>query len=503
MRYGLFYLLFPVLSLSGGDMEYGKLRIFYSTAIDSFDPMQSDRFDLMFYHKNIYATLVSNFRLGKIEPMVAESWQVSEDGKEWIFKIREGLKFTNGESITAKAVYESFKRFVWLTRNNKTRFQESLYNIEKWENYKHNPDFIKLDNNKIVFKFSKRPYNLFETISQPMFSIVHSSCYDENGNWKDKNCYIGSGQYEIVERNENRLLLRNRHIYPEVNNSPEYLEIVYISEYGNNYLSAIIDNKADFTIAQSFEFEYEIREKLKQKKFIITSRPKLNMRFIELNYRKAPFNNKELRQTVRDFLLYEMYKEKDYEIDPSFIPKGGIGYLKFGIKKPEIKKKYEIDDKVQFLKLKTGLNLTKKVYSIMSKILAKLNIKSEDIVMDKMGIFLNRRKNGEFDVMALTSGILIVDPWADLRLMFMSDVGARIPDPSGRIHLLVEKADKTTNPENRRKIAEEINRIIYDEAAVITYIHTSMDYVHRDFIDLSEVNLFSDPIEFRCISVNK
>lgn len=123
--------------------------------------------------------------------------------------------------------------------------------------------------------------------------------------------------------------MKNRHTYPEVKNSPECLEIVYRAEYGNNYVSAVIDNKADFTIIQSFEFEREIREKLKQRKFITTSRPKLNMRFIELNYRKDPFNNKELRQTVRDLFLYKISKEKYYEVDPSFIPKGGIGYIKF------------------------------------------------------------------------------------------------------------------------------------------------------------------------------
>lgn len=129
MKY-LIYFLF-VLNLFGGDMRNSKLRIFYSTTLDTFDPLCSDRFDLMFYHKNIYAMLVSNFRLGKIEPIIPESWQVTEDSKEWIFKTREGSRFTNDDEITAEVVYNSFKRLLWLTRKNKTIFHESLYNIDK------------------------------------------------------------------------------------------------------------------------------------------------------------------------------------------------------------------------------------------------------------------------------------------------------------------------------------------------------------------------------------
>lgn len=80
----MYLLLFSILY--GGEIK--KITVSHWGELDSFDPLQSDRFDLMFYHKNIYATLISNFRLGKIEPMIAESWQISDDGKIWRFKIK-------------------------------------------------------------------------------------------------------------------------------------------------------------------------------------------------------------------------------------------------------------------------------------------------------------------------------------------------------------------------------------------------------------------------------
>ena len=43
-------------------------------------------------------------------PSVAESWEHSDGGKLWTFKIRKGLKFHSGRELTAADVEYSFKR---------------------------------------------------------------------------------------------------------------------------------------------------------------------------------------------------------------------------------------------------------------------------------------------------------------------------------------------------------------------------------------------------------
>ena len=45
-----------------------------------------------------------------IEPELATSWEASPDGKEWTFKLREGVKFWDGEAFNAEAVCYNMER---------------------------------------------------------------------------------------------------------------------------------------------------------------------------------------------------------------------------------------------------------------------------------------------------------------------------------------------------------------------------------------------------------
>ena len=43
-------------------------------------------------------------RDGSIEPQIAESFEASDDAKEWRFKIRSGATFHDGKAVTAEDV---------------------------------------------------------------------------------------------------------------------------------------------------------------------------------------------------------------------------------------------------------------------------------------------------------------------------------------------------------------------------------------------------------------
>lgn len=60
--------------------------------------------------ENVYDTLVKFNSDGLVEPGLAESWDVSEDGLTWTFTLRSGVTFHNGDALTASDVVFSINR---------------------------------------------------------------------------------------------------------------------------------------------------------------------------------------------------------------------------------------------------------------------------------------------------------------------------------------------------------------------------------------------------------
>lgn len=59
---------------------------------------------------NIYEGLVRINQSGDVEPLLARSWEVSDDGKEYVFRLRENVSFSNGEPFNAASAKFSIER---------------------------------------------------------------------------------------------------------------------------------------------------------------------------------------------------------------------------------------------------------------------------------------------------------------------------------------------------------------------------------------------------------
>jgi len=60
---------------------------------------------------NIYETLTRyNAGTQEVEPLLAESWEASDDGLEWTFHLREGVTFHTGRAFTADAAKAAIER---------------------------------------------------------------------------------------------------------------------------------------------------------------------------------------------------------------------------------------------------------------------------------------------------------------------------------------------------------------------------------------------------------
>lgn len=78
---------------------------------------------------NVYDGLIRQEQDGSLVPGLAETWEYNEDNTEITFKLREGVKFHNGETMTADDVVFSFERS--LASPSTARITGSMEKMEK------------------------------------------------------------------------------------------------------------------------------------------------------------------------------------------------------------------------------------------------------------------------------------------------------------------------------------------------------------------------------------
>jgi oligopeptide transport system substrate-binding protein len=60
--------------------------------------------------RDLYEGLVAEDAAGRVIPGLAETWTMAADGRTWTFRLRAGLRWSNGEPLDAPQVVASFRR---------------------------------------------------------------------------------------------------------------------------------------------------------------------------------------------------------------------------------------------------------------------------------------------------------------------------------------------------------------------------------------------------------
>lgn len=98
--------------------EDGEIIVFAGRqAIPVLDPHVRYDWSTRMVQQAVYDALVKyEGNPAEIKPWLAESWESSEDGKTWTFKLVENAKFHNGDPVNAEAVRYSFERGLKLNK---------------------------------------------------------------------------------------------------------------------------------------------------------------------------------------------------------------------------------------------------------------------------------------------------------------------------------------------------------------------------------------------------
>ena len=93
----------------GKEASRDTLRVGVTNFADSLEPTEN-AFGWVVMRYGMGETLTKFDEKMNIQPWLAESWKISDDKLTWTFKIRDGVKFSNGNPLTAEAVKASIER---------------------------------------------------------------------------------------------------------------------------------------------------------------------------------------------------------------------------------------------------------------------------------------------------------------------------------------------------------------------------------------------------------
>ncbi|WP_083914349.1 ABC transporter substrate-binding protein [Alkalispirochaeta alkalica] len=132
-----------------------------------------------------------------IEPALAESWEVSEDGTEYIFHLREGVTFHNGEPFNAQAVVYSWER--------------GKRPVMEWSDRWARAEVVEALDEYTLRITTEEPDPLFLSVMAQHWNIVPPLYTEEAGDDAFGEAPVGTGPFQFVEwvREDRIVLERN------------------------------------------------------------------------------------------------------------------------------------------------------------------------------------------------------------------------------------------------------------------------------------------------------
>jgi len=251
---------------------------------------------------NLYDGLV-RYKVGNtdIEPALATEWSSTPDGKEWTFKLRQGVKFHDGTPFNAEAVVFSVERQLPPKATEDMPYASFTYgSVAKVEAV---DEFTV----KFTLKDPSAPFlaNLAMAMAAPIVSPTAAAKYGKDFIQNP----VGTGPYKFVkwDKGQQVVIERNNDYW---DGKPKAAKIVYKfvkenSVRASELMTGAVDimNGVDPNDVKTIE----------AKGYTVLKKPGMNINYMGFYCDKKPFNNPKVREAVsmainRDNLVKFLYQ---------------------------------------------------------------------------------------------------------------------------------------------------------------------------------------------------
>ena len=419
----------------------------------------------------------------KIVPSLAESWDISDDGLEYTFHLRQGVKFHNGNDFTAEDVAYTFHRMLTVEGGVNTEFIDQIKGADELlAGETDTLEGVEVVDDYTIKVTLKEPFAGFlASISSPGVSIYDSEATEAAGDQfgMDPAVTVGTGPFEFSSWSFNNqlVLTRNEDYWKGASGLPGVvIKIIPDTETQSMMFESgeldILDLDYAADSVDRFTETYPDQ---------IVQGPRVGIVYFTMNFNKEPFQDVRVRKAVqmsidRQAILDALYGGRG-QVEQGIFPHGLIGFnpdqeeIKYD---PEAAKAllaeagYADGFDMEIAADSSASDTMTMALEIVSDQLAEVGIRAEIKNYDE-STWLETRKSGELGSFMSTWSADYNDPDNFIYTFFGNEEKTRIRSinyPDTEVMERVAKARTVVNEDERLaeyKALEE--KLIHEDAA--------------------------------------
>jgi oligopeptide transport system substrate-binding protein len=295
---------------AAGEKSGGKvLRVNNSSEPGSLHPAKAEGTHESWPLRHLFVGLTMKEPDGKIVPAMAEKWDISQDQKTYTFHLRDGLKWSNGDPLTAHDFEYAWKYA--LNPNTASNYAYQLYYIKGAQQYNESkekdPAKLKALEDKVAVK-AKDDKTLEVTLENPTayfdqlvsfytYFPVNKKVQEQNPKWADDpKTYVSNGPFKLTEwkHKESLKMVKNENYFEKDRIKLDGIDWAMVEDENTAwqmYRSGQLD--------LSYPLPGDVVGQLKSQNapdFKID--PEYSTYFYRFNTTKKPFNNVKVRKAL-------------------------------------------------------------------------------------------------------------------------------------------------------------------------------------------------------------
>jgi peptide/nickel transport system substrate-binding protein len=451
---------------------------------------------------NIYEALVFyQDESTALEPGLAESWQISPDGKTYTFNLRKGVTFHDGTPFNANAVVFSIGRMM---KDRKVKFFGPGLDIppqerppEYWVSMEMDDtiDSIEaVDDYTVVFKLKRVEAPFLANMGMDFADIISPTAFTKNPKEFLRNP-VGTGPFKFVEWiKDDRIVLAKNENYWDKSGGP-YLDKVIFRAIPENSVRFLELKAGNIHICQ-FPNPADIPLAEQDPNLKLVSQPGMNIGYLSFNHTKRLWNNIHMRKAIayainRKAIVDNIYQGmgqvaknpipptmwgyndaiQDFPYDPEKAKlelaeagyPGGSDLPEITLWSMPVPRPYNPEG------LKVGV--------AMISDLAKVGIRARIVSYD-WGTYLKRQREQPKDMDLFQLGWTgdNGDPDNFLAVLFdgLASPAIRTQWKNKEYHQLMQDGKQTIDQAKRAEIYKKALQLIHDEVSVISVAHSTV-----------------------------